>query len=311
MPSVLTITLNPAVDKSFTVERLEPDHKLRCPNPQVDAGGGGINVARGIKRLGGDVNAFVVTGGHNGSRLREMLVTEGIETSGLEVSGETRESIMIIDSSVNRQYRIIAEGPNIKPDESEAVLDAIRTIDPFPSYVVASGSLPAGLPEDYYARIASLVKSKGSRFILDTGGMPLQKALSAGLFLVKPNLRELSMLSGKEELQLDEVDDAAMQLIRTGHCEIVVVSLGAAGAMYVNRHGYRHFPAPQVKRKSTVGAGDSMVAGMVWALQKGLDADEMVRYGIACGTAATLQPGTQLFQVADVERLHRWLVRQS
>ena len=110
---------------------------------------------------------------------------------------------------------------------------------------------------------------------------------------------------------MDEVDDAALELIGKGRCEIVVVSLGASGAMYVTREGHRHFPAPQVKRKSTVGAGDSMVAGMVWALQRGLDPDEMVRYGIACGTAATLQPGTQLFKVRDVERLHKWLVAQK
>jgi 6-phosphofructokinase 2 len=310
MPPVLTVTLNPAIDKSFTVERLEPDHKLRCPNPQVDAGGGGINVARGIMRLGGEAKAFVVTGGHNGTRLRGMMAEEGIATSGPEVLGETRESIMVIDASVNRQYRIVAEGPRIEPREAEAMLDALRSIDPFPSYIVASGSLPAGLPEDFYARIGSLVKSKGSRFILDTSGQPLQQALSEGLFMVKPNLRELSLLSGREELELDEVDEAAMQLIGTGHCEIVVVSLGAAGAMYVTRKGHRHFPAPQVKRKSTVGAGDSMVAGMTWALQKGLGEDEMLRYGIACGTAATLQPGTQLFKVGDVERLHRWLARQ-
>lgn len=311
MPAVLTVTLNPAIDKSFTVERLEPDHKLRCPNPQVDAGGGGINVARGIRRLGGEVEAFIVTGGHNGARLLSMLSKEGIATSGVEVTGETRESIMVIDASVNRQYRIIAEGPRIETLESLAILDAIRSIDPFPELVVASGSLPAGLPEDYYARLAALVKQRGGRFILDTSGVPLKHAVSEGLYMVKPNLRELSLLSGREELEMDEVDDAAMELIETGHCEIVVVSLGAAGAMYVTSQGHRHFPAPQVKRKSTVGAGDSMVAGMTWALHKGLDADEMVRYGIACGTAATLQPGTQLFKAEDVERLHRWLKARS
>ena len=311
MTPVLTVTLNPAIDKSFTVDRLEPDHKLRCPNPQVDAGGGGINVARGILRLGGDVNAFMVTGGHNGAHLREMLAHEGIPSSGVEVRGETRESIMVIDSSVNRQYRIIAQGPNIESDEAEEILRSIASIDPFPTHIVASGSLPAGLPEDFYARMAALVKGKGSRFILDTGGAPMQHAVSEGVFMVKPNLRELSLLSGKEELELDEVDDAALELIGKGRCEIVVVSLGASGAMYVTREGHRHFPAPQVKRKSTVGAGDSMVAGMVWALQKGLGPDEMVRYGIACGTAATLQPGTQLFKVKDVERLHRWLLAQK
>ena len=311
MAPVLTITLNPAIDKSFTVDRLEPDHKLRCPNPQVDAGGGGINVARGIARLGGESEAFIVTGGHNGAYLREMLAAEAIPTSGTEVGGETRESIMVIDASVNRQYRIIAEGPRIEPREAEAILEALRSIDPFPSYVVSSGSLPAGLPQDFYARIASVVKAKGSRLILDTGGEPLLLAVSEGVFMVKPNLRELSQLSGREELELDEVDDAAMVLIESGRCEIVVVSLGAAGAMCVTREGHRHFPAPQVKRRSTVGAGDSMVAGMVWALQRGLSTDEMVRYGIACGTAATLQPGTQLFKRDDVERLHRWLVSQG
>lgn len=311
MTSILTITLNPAIDKSYEVEHLEPDHKLRCPNPQVDAGGGGINVARGILRLGGDATAFLLAGGYNGNHLKELLAEEKIPLIAFGTAGETRECIMVVDRSTHRQYRIIAEGPHISEEDAKAIIDRIASIDPFPSIVVASGSLPQGLPENYLAAIATLVRQKGGRFILDTGGVPLKKALAAGVTLIKPNLRELSELAGRSELQLEDVDDAAMDLIREGSCEVVVVSMGSAGAMWVTRDGYGQVPAPTVKRLSTVGAGDSMVAGIVWAMQQGRPLEDCVAMGVACGTAATMNPGTQLFRQEDAMRLYEWVVRQK
>lgn len=311
MSSILTITLNPAIDKSYEVDHLEPDHKLRCPNPQVDAGGGGINVARGIFRLGGEARAFLVAGGHNGDYLQELLASEKIPVEVFGAGGETRESIMVVDRSTRRQYRIVAEGPTLSADHASGIIAMLASLDPFPSIVVASGSLPKGLPEDYYAAIAALVRSKGGKFILDTGGNALKQALAGGVTLIKPNLRELSALAGREELELEEVEEAAMGLIRQGSCEMVVVSLGSAGAMWVTKDGHRQLPAPTVKRLSTVGAGDSMVAGMVWSMQKGRSLDECVAMGVACGTAATMNPGTQLFRREDAMRLYQWVIRQK
>lgn len=305
--SILTITLSPTIDKNFNVDHLVPDHKLRCPNPQVDAGGGGINVSKGIKRLGGVSLALTLTGGRNGDHLRELALKEGLELIEVTVEGETRESIMISEKVSRKQYRLVVDGPVVKPEVAETVLDKIRDLNP--SIIVASGSLPVGISEDFYARIGKLAKEKGARYIVDTSGKPLLNAIEEGVYLVKPNLKELSMLAGVESLALDDVDEAAMLLIKKGKCEVVMVSMGPSGAMLVTAKGYRHIPAPTVERKSTVGAGDSMVAGMVWAICEGKSLEEMAMMGVACGTAATMNEGTQLFRMDDVEKLYRWISR--
>ncbi len=303
--SILTITLSPTIDKNFTVDHLVPDHKLRCPNPQVDAGGGGINVSKGIKRLGGNSLALTLTGGRNGDHFRDLVKAEGIELLEVSIEGETRESIMISEKLSTKQYRLVLDGPALKPEVADSVLDKIRHLNP--SIIVASGSLPIGINEDFYARIGKLAREKNARYIVDTSGKPLLHAVEEGVYLVKPNLKELSILAGVESLALDDVDEAAMILIQRGRCEVVIVSMGPAGAMLVTANGYRHIPAPTVERKSTVGAGDSMVAGMVWAIQEGKSLDEMAMMGVACGTAATMNEGTRLFRKEDVEKLYRWI----
>ncbi|MGL6268007.1 MAG: 1-phosphofructokinase family hexose kinase, partial [Chitinophagaceae bacterium] len=288
-----------------------PDNKLRCHNPQVDPGGGGINVAKGMKRLGGDVTAFVLAGGRNGEYLKELLTTADVPFVLMDSACETRESIVISEYTSNHQYRIVVDGPVISEKTSNALLQKLISLDPFPEYVVASGSLPLGIPENYYALIARIVRERGARFILDTSGESLKLALKEGAYLVKPNLGELSKLSGTDQLALDDVDEAAQALIAQGICEVVVVSMGAAGAMLVTKDMYKIFPAPTVPRKSTVGAGDSMVAGMIWSLQQGKSLEEMTMMGVACGTAATMNEGTKLFLKEDVFRLYDWICRQK
>ncbi len=302
---IVTITLNPAVDKNFYVERLVPDHKLRTANPDIDAGGGGINVSKGIKRLGGNSLAVFPAGGSNGKRIIKLLGDEGIECSPIAIEQETRESLMITESTTNKQFRIVAEGPTLSNKEVEQVLDVIKKISP--KYIVASGSLGKGLEEDVYARFAKLAKETNSRFILDTSGDALKEAANEGVFLVKPNLNELSKLAGVEELELDLVDEAAMEVIEKGNCEIILVSMGASGAILVTKKGYKRIPAPTIKRKSTVGAGDSVVAGMIWALQNGDSIEEAAYWGVACGTAATMNEGTQLFRKEDASKLYNWI----
>ena len=305
--SILTITLSPTIDKNFNVDHLVPDHKLRCPNPQVDAGGGGINVSKGIKRLGGVSLALTLTGGRNGDQLRDLAFKEGLELIEVPIEGETRESLMISEKVSKKQYRLVVDGPVLNPEVAETVLHKIRDLNP--SIIVASGSLPIGISEDFYARIGKLAKEKTARYIVDTSGKPLLNAIEEGVYLVKPNLKELSMLAGVESLALDDVDEAAMLLIQKGRCEVVMVSMGPSGAMLVTAKGYMHIPAPTVERKSTVGAGDSMVAGMVWAICEGKSLEEMAMMGVACGTAATMNEGTQLFRMEDVEKLYRWISR--
>jgi 6-phosphofructokinase 2 len=307
MDTILTITLNPAIDKSFTVDRLEPDHKLRSPNPRVDAGGGGINVSRGISRLGGQALAFILAGGHNGRYLQQLIAGEGMLLKVFSIEGETRESIMVMDSATNRQYRIIAAGPQIAESTQQEIINDITSISPFPGIVVASGSLPSGMPDSFYARLARLVKEKGSRLILDCSGDPLKLALQEGVFMVKPNLAELSALAGVSQLELGQVEEAALSLVHKGQAGIVVVSMGASGAILIGKDDRVRIPAPTVKRKSTVGAGDSMVAGMVYGIQAGWPMEQVLQMGVACGTAATMNPGTQLFSPEDARRLFDWI----
>jgi len=302
---IVTLTLNPALDKSTSTERLTPEQKLRCTALQEDAGGGGINVSKGVRKLGGASTAVFPTGGRTGQRLNQLLKQAGIATETYEMAAETRENFSVTETATNLQYRFTLPGPEVNEADAKACLEIVRRLQP--GILVASGSLPPGLPVTYYEKVAAFAKKTGARFILDTSGAALQAAADEGLYLLKPNLAELSALAGVQQLEMNQVDDAALSIIHQGKCEIVVVSLGPQGALLVTREGFEHIPAPPVKKRSTIGAGDSMVAGMVWAMSAGKTPREMARIGVACGTAATMNPGTELFHAEDVWRLEQWI----
>ena len=302
---IVTLTLNPALDKSASVERLVPEQKLRCSRPQIDAGGGGINVSKGIRKLGGDSTAVFPAGGSTGLLLQSIMKAAGIETQVHALPGETRENFSVTETATNLQYRFTMPGLEMTEQDADACLDMVERLRP--EYLVASGSLPPGLPVTYYVKVAALAKRIKARLILDTSGAALRAAADEGVYLLKPNLAELSALAGVKKLEMNQVDDAALEIIRLGKCEVVVVSLGARGALLVTREEFEHVPSPTVPKLSTVGAGDSMVAGMVWALSQGKTHREMVHTGVACGTAATMNPGTELFHADDVGRLLEWL----
>ncbi len=302
---IVTLTLNPALDKSSSVERLVPEQKLRCAPMQLDAGGGGINVSKGIRKLGGQSVAVFPSGGATGLQLQSILQQAGVEIRVHTISGETRENFSVTEISTNLQYRFTMPGTELSEKQADTLLSIVAQLNP--DYLVASGSLPPGLPETYYEKVAAFAKKINARFILDTSGAALHAAADEGLYLLKPNLGELSALVGVEKLEMNQVDDAALEIIRQGKCEVVVVSLGPQGALLVTRDGFEHIPAPSAKKRSTVGAGDSMVAGMVWALSEGKSFREMAQIGVACGTAATMNPGTELFHAADVQRLLSWI----
>jgi len=305
--NIATLTLNPALDKSTLVDRLVPEQKLRCRDVQTDPGGGGINVSRGVRRLEGSTTAVFPAGGPTGEKLAALLAAEGIPTRMVNVPGETRENISVTDAQSGAQYRFTLPGQDTRRADAEACLDALFSLSP--DLVVASGSLPPGLPDDYYAVVAARAKAAGVRLVVDTSGPALHAALDVGVFMLKPNLKELSALAGVEKLEMNRVDDAAMDIIHRGKCEIVVVSLGAQGALLVTKDGFEHIPAPPVLSKTSVGAGDSMVAGMVWALSQGKSWRDMAAMGVACGTAATLHAGTALFQPNDAWKLLEWINR--
>ena len=301
---IATITINPAIDKSSTIDKLIPEKKLRCSNLVTEAGGGGINVSKAIKRLGGESLAIFPVGGTNGELLEDILQKEGLLCKSLPVASETRTSFSIHELSSNEQYRFVIPGAAFTAEDVENFLQFIHSLQPFPDIIVASGSLPPGVPLNFYASLSKLAKQKGVKFFADTSGEPLQLAVEEGVYLLKPNLAELCTLAGKEYLELNEVDETAKQLINSGRCEVVVVSMGPAGAILVTKDIYEKVAAPPVKKMTTVGAGDSMVAGMAWMLEQGKSFSEMVRFGVACGSAATMNSGTQLFKKDDVLKLY-------
>lgn len=304
---IVTLTLNPALDRSTSVERMVAEQKLRCSALRVDAGGGGINVSKGIRKLGGDSTAVFPAGGVNGQLLEKILTDAGVAIQVLEIQAETRENMSVTETVSNHQYRFTLPGAPLSEKDADACLELAASLQP--ELLIASGSLPPGLPEKYYEKVAIRAKSMGARFILDTSGPALRAAADTGVFLLKPNLGELSALAGVDKLEMNQVDDAALRIIEAGKCEVVVVSLGPQGALLVTADGFEHIPAPMVQKRSTVGAGDSMVAGMAWALSAGQSYREMAQTGVACGTAATMNPGTELFQAADVKRLLDWIQR--
>lgn len=304
---IVTITMNPAVDKSTITERLIPEKKLRCEELTVEAGGGGINVSKAIKKLGGQSLAIFPNGGINGKILETFLDEQQIRYKSIPIEGETRENLVVTETSTNSQFRFVMPGCKLDEGISNTILETLKTLPETPTIIVASGSLSPGLPDDFYANVAEVAKQLNAKCIIDTSGIPLQLAAQAGVYLLKPNLAELSKLVGKETLELNEVDDAALEVIKSGRCKIIVVSLGPSGALMVTKSGYEHVPAPNVKKLTTVGAGDSMVAGMVWMLSQGKSEREMMRFGVACGTAATMNLGTQLFDLENVHKLYEWI----
>lgn len=302
MSRILTVTFNPCIDKSTTVPALAPEKKLRCAQPVFEPGGGGLNVARAIKKLGGDATALYTSGGHSGRFLQSLVAAEGIRAEIVEIKNPTRENLIVLESSSNQQYRFGMPGPEISNAEGQQILEAIRK-NADAAYVVVSGSLTAGVPETVFTEIAAITKKNGTRLVVDTSGPALEHAARAGVFLLKPNLGELSTLAGKEHIEEDDVDDVARSIIARGHCEVVVVSMGAGGAQMITATEVFRAVPPVVRRRSTVGAGDSMVAGLILCLSRGGSLKEALTYGVASGTAATMNPGTELCKKEDVEKL--------
>ncbi len=306
---IVTLTINSALDISTAIDKLVPEIKLRCEAPRYDPGGGGINVARVIKRLDGEALAVFQSSGSAGEMIEKLLQEEGVPSHPVTTEAWTRESVTIFDKASSQQYRFVMPGPTLTITECEAFLQTLRSLSPSPEIIVASGSLPPGAPVDFYAQVANVARELGARIVVDTSGLSLAKAVEQGVFLIKPNLKELSALAGKEAIGHEDQEELAMQLVESGKCEIVVVSLGARGAMLASRAGIDYVMPPTVVVKSTVGAGDSMVAGMVLALERGMNHRQMLRYGVACGTATTMNPGTFLCKKEDVERIYQILNR--
>jgi 6-phosphofructokinase 2 len=305
---IVTLTVSPALDKSAHFSGLVPEQKIRCQTPLFDAGGGGINVSKAISRLEGKSLAIITSGGSTGEMLKDLLKEESISFEAIETRSGTRENFVAVDDNTNSQFRFVFPSPPVTSSEKDKIISTIQELE-F-KYLIVSGGLSEGMSVDFYKQIAEMAKTSNSKLIIDTSGEPLRKALEAGVYMIKPNVGELAKLVGVKHLEMEEVNEAAKEIISKGGAEIVVVSLGPQGAVLVTKDSYDYVPAPNVAKKSTVGAGDSMVGSMVWALAQNKPLKEVLRWGVACGSAATMNEGTQLFKLEDAKRLFEWVNKQ-
>ncbi|WP_369958968.1 1-phosphofructokinase family hexose kinase [Pseudomonas benzenivorans] len=305
--AIVTLTLSPALDIATQIPRLRAEAKLRCTPPIYTPGGGGINVARAIHALGGRALALFPAGGASGQQLVELLAAEGVATQPLAIAERTRECLNVLEQAGAQQYRFVLPGACLSAAEQTRLLEAVAAL-PTPEYLVISGSLPPGLAADFLPRLLHDVIGRGIRCILDSSGEALRQALEVGgVFMIKPNLNELCSLAGEVIDGPERLAGFARELVDGGGCANVLVSLGAQGALLVGQGRREWLAAPTVQRCSTVGAGDSLVAGVTLKLAAGAPWREALCYGVAAGSAAIIGEGGALCRLADTERLFAWL----
>lgn len=263
-------------------------------------------MARVLARLGSPVKAYYLAGGATGLVLDHLLDTQRLDRCRMDIAGHTRISMAVFERETGREYRFVPEGPFISDEEWRGALDRMAHLDC--DYLVASGSLPRGAPDDFYAQLRQMTADRGIRMVLDSSGPALRVGLAGGgLFLVKPSLGEFEQLLGRQFDDLAEVGDAARALVDAGQSSYVAVTMGHEGAVLAGPEGVMRLPAIPVEAKSAVGAGDSFVAATTFAFAHGWQARDAFRYGMAAGTAAVLTPGTDLCHKEDIDRLYSQL----
>ncbi len=302
MKPIATLTLNPSIDGAAQAETVRPIHKVRTTDERFDPGGGGINVARVVRELGGPTLAVYLAGGTTGGVFDDLLATAAITRRRIPIADHTRISHAVFERLSGQEYRFVPEGPLVAEAEWRACLEALDEIDC--EYLVASGSLPRGVPEDFYALVGEAARQKGIKLVLDTSGAALRAGTRGGVHLIKPSLGEFEALIGhKLPLPADQ-EAAARDLIVSGATEIVALTLGREEALLVTpEHALRLTPL-EVEVKSATGAGDSFLAAMTFKLAEGRTVEDAFAYGMAAGAAAVLTPGTGLCRREDVERLY-------
>lgn len=309
-PRIVTLTMNPALDITTSVDVVRPTEKLRCSATRYDPGGGGINVARIAQVLGGSVFAVFPAGGSHGGLLVRLLSDERLPCAHIPIAASTRESFTVNEITTGRQYRFVLPGPQLTSADQQRCLQELRFAARSAEFVVASGSLPPGVPADYYQRVADVCRQLDARFVLDTSGGGLRH-ICHGVFLLKASVRELQECAGRELVTESAQLGAARELIDRGLAQAVVVSLGSHGALLTTRDTSERFSAVPMGHGSGVGAGDAMVAAITVGLCRGWSLAEAVRLGIAAGAAMLLTPGTAACERADVERLFEQVAQPS
>lgn len=307
MQKIISLTLNPALDCASTTERIIADGKLRCSVPIFEPGGGGINVSRSIHKLGGESIAIYPAGGSSGDQLTALLTAEGVSTEPVACSQWTRQNLNVVTTDDNAQYRFIMPGASLSTEE-QSLLQSLLEKHHDAQYCVISGSIAEDMPQNVVANIIQYCQQHSIKVIYDGSGSALEAAVNqGGLYLIKPNGDELAVLTNSKFIEPDELENKARQIISEGKSEVVLVSLGPQGALLVTKDVCEQIVPPRVQKNSTVGAGDSMVGATVLALANGLSIRQAARRGVAAGTAATMNHGSELCKAADVDRIYAWI----
>ena len=301
---IVTLTLNPALDLASDLVALIPDTKLRCTAPSLDPGGGGLNVSRAIAALGGESLALVALGGLTGDRLAGLIRDEGVPFLSMTAPGESRQSLTVTETSTGRQYRFMLPGPIWSAQDQERVFALLRASARPGAFGVISGSQPPGVPVDFPASLAQAMP--GLQVVLDTSGPALAQAVAhpiPNLVILRMDGDEAETLAGRRLISRSATADFAAGLVARGVAQMVVVARGADGSVLVDKDRRIFAKAAKVKVKSTVGAGDSFVAGLVLSLAKGEPRETALAWGAAAASAAVMSDATQLCKKADVLRL--------
>ena len=304
MPRIITLTPNPTYDFAVDADFVEPNRKLRCHSAKSHPGGGGVNVARAASRLGVDVLAILTAGGLYGDAVKGLLGEELVPIRSVPVSGETRIAFHVHDLDKDEEFRFNLPGVEMSVHEVDAFMSALGEEVRPGDYVVGSGSLPAGKPDDFWARAARVTKERDARFVLDSIN-GVRAALDEGVYFLRLNKFEYPSVAGRELQWPDEIISFARSIVASGGANRIAISHGSDGAIMASKDGVAQTPAIKVKADSAVGAGDSFVAAVVSAMLGGADDLDCLWRGAAAAAATRMTPGTTLFNAEDVERLYR------
>jgi len=302
MKPILTLTLNPCIDASSDADRIQPIHKIRTSKESFQAGGGGINAARVINELGGESLAVYLSGGTTGGVLNGLVDACGIASRHVDIGEDTRISHTVYERSSGLEFRFVPQGPGVAETEWRDCLRVVEEAD-F-EYLIASGSLPQGVPDDFYVMVGEIAARKSAKLVLDTSGAPLKATLRKGVaYLTKPSVGEFRDFVGAELPDIASLKAAAMAVVRSGATEILAISMGHEGALLATADRTLMMRPPKVEARSAVGAGDSFVGAMTLKLSQGRKLVDAFTYGIAAGTAAVITSGTELCRKKDVDFL--------
>ncbi|WP_343329444.1 1-phosphofructokinase family hexose kinase [Polaribacter staleyi] len=300
---VVTLTINPALDKSAKVAEMTPFDKLECSDITYHPGGGGVNISRVLHRLAIDSHCLFPYGGKTGEHLKDLLKAQHINVFATPISIWTRENFAVFDEKTGLQFRFGMPTTPFNEVEMESVEKLINEQVENNDIFVISGSLPVGLPTDYYSKLIQNLTAKGVKVIVDTSGPVFNEVLKNELFLIKPNQKELARLAGVEAQTKEEQEAFALKMVADQIAQYVVVSLGKDGAFIAHKNGIDYVSAPVISVKSTIGAGDSMVAGLIYAITQNETPKNMLRWGVACGVSATLSEGSDLAHKINIDKM--------